>query len=575
MRQGCPEDQEPTLRENALGVRSLTPELAAKAQAYLFLAAGLLGALGVFLPHPDRFHEQGMLAVQISSVAAGALLFAFHEKSPEWFTRVGPYGAATATSVVLLFSGRATSAYLLFYLWVAFYAFYFLSRREAIALATFTILSYAVVTSAFRIGGFGATGVQVNEDIPALVLMAGTVFVAGAFIVLLRERVGRLIRQLGDAASTDPLTGLLSRRGFHHAVETELARSGRSDQCFSVVLGDCDFFKHLNDRLGHNSGDEALVAIGWLLEGDRRRFDVAARIGGEEFAVMLPETDQHEAYVVAERLRTRISQAFADQPEQLTMSFGVATYPAHAATDDGLLRAADDALYAAKALGRDRCVLHSPEIAGILSADRDAMNPRDQAQLATVLNLAEALDMRDTGTARHSQTVGRYCELMARALGLTREQIDRVRVAGVLHDIGKIGVSDSILCKPGPLTGEEYEAMKKHPETGARILGGSGLDDIRGWILAHHERPDGHGYPYGLTGDDIPLQARILAVGDAYEAMTSDRVYRRAIGAEAARRELLDNAGKQFDARVVEAFLAALDQRVISDAAAASIAAAR
>ena len=218
------------MRENALGVPSLTPELAAKAQAYLFLAAGLLGALGVFLPHPDRFNEQGMLAVQISSVAAGALLFALHEKAPEWLTRVGAYGAATATSVGLLFSGRSTSAYLLFYLWVAFYAFYFLSRKEAIALATFTILSYGVVTIAFRVGGFGENGVQVNEDIPALVLMAGTVFVAGAFIVLLRERVGRLIRQLGDAASTDPLTGLLSRRGFHHAVETELARSGRSDQ---------------------------------------------------------------------------------------------------------------------------------------------------------------------------------------------------------------------------------------------------------------------------------------------------------------------------------------------------------
>ena len=133
------------------------------------------------------------------------------------------------------------------------------------------------------------------------------------------------------------------------------------------------------------------------------------------------------------------------------------------------------------------------------------MNPRDQAQLATVLNLAEALDMRDTGTARHSQTVGTYCELMARELGLTREQTDRVRVAGVLHDIGKIGVADSILCKPGPLTDSEYEAMKKHPEIGARILGGSGLDDIRGWILAHHERPDGRGYPFGLHASDIPL----------------------------------------------------------------------
>ncbi len=537
----------------------LTPDLASK--AYLFIAAGLLGALTVLLPHPESFNEQWMLAVLIGSVAVGALLLAFGERVPEWLRRAAPYGAAAATAIVLLLSGRATSAYLFFYLWVALYAFCFLSWREAIALALFTIASYAGVIAGFRIGHFEANAVQANEDVPAMVLLAGTVFVAGAFVVLLRERVRSLISQLATVAGSDPLTGLLSRRGFHHAAQSELARAERSEQRFSLLHTDCDFFKHLNDRLGHTAGDEALVAIGWMLEADRRRYDVVARIGGEEFAVLLPQTDQQEAYMVAERLRTRISESFADQAEPLTMSVGVATYPAHATTLDGLLRAADDALYAAKALGRDRCVLHSPEIAGILSSDRDAINPREQAQLATVLNLAEALDMRDTGTARHSQTVGRHCELMARELGLTREQVDRVRVAGVLHDIGKIGVADSILCKPGPLTDEEYEAMKKHPEIGARILGGSGLDDIRSWILAHHERPDGRGYPYGLTGKDIPLQARILAVGDAYEAMTSDRVYRRAIGAEAARQELRDNAGKQFDARVVDALFKALSGR--------------
>jgi len=147
---------------------------------------------------------------------------------------------------------------------------------------------------------------------------------------------------------------------------------------------------------------------------------------------------------------------------------------------------------------------------------------------------------------------------MARELGLTREHVNRIGIAGVLHDIGKIGVPDAILRKPGALTDEQYDAMKKHPEIGARILGGSGLDDIRGWILAHHERPDGRGYPFGLAGEAIPLEARILAVADAYEAMTSDRVYRNAIGADAARKELRTGAGKQFDAAVVAAFLRAL-----------------
>ena len=247
-----------------------------------------------------------------------------------------------------------------------------------------------------------------------------------------------------------------------------------------MLRGDCDLFKTTTSASATTPATPRCVRIGQMLEDDRRRMDVAARIGGEEFAVILPETDQHEAFLVAERLRMRIAEMFADE---------------HGAPDHQLRRghlpgarhhrrracmlAAGDALYAAKVLGRDRSVLHSDEVAEILSAGRRRAHTRDKAQLATVLNLAEALDMRDEGTARHSQTVGRYCEMMARELGLTPDRADRVRVAGVLHDIGKIGVADSILMKPGPLTDDEYDAMKKHPEIGARILGGSGLADIR------------------------------------------------------------------------------------------------
>jgi putative nucleotidyltransferase with HDIG domain len=242
------------------------------------------------------------------------------------------------------------------------------------------------------------------------------------------------------------------------------------------------------------------------------------------------------------------------------MSFGVATYPHHGRSVDDLMRSADEALYAAKALGRDRTVLHSAEIEGILADDQARERDGEQANLATVLNLAEALDMRDTGTARHSQTVGHFCEMMARELDLGDDRVERLRLAGLMHDIGKIAVPDAILKKPGPLTKEEREHMNRHPEIGARILGGAGLDDIRSWVLAHHERPDGHGYPFGLADKEIPLEAKILAVGDAYEAMTSDRVYRRAIGADAAREELRAGAGTQFDPRVVMAFLRALAQ---------------
>jgi putative nucleotidyltransferase with HDIG domain len=176
-----------------------------------------------------------------------------------------------------------------------------------------------------------------------------------------------------------------------------------------------------------------------------------------------------------------------------------------------------------------------------------------------VIALAEALDIRDTGTGQHSHTVGRYAELMARELRLDEERVERVRLAGVLHDIGKIGISDRVLSKPGPLDADEWREMYTHPEIGARLLSRPEFDDLRAWILAHHERPDGLGYPYALAGDNIPLEARILAVADAYEAMTADRVYRPSLGVAAARAELEAGAGTQFDREVVVAFLRGLE----------------
>jgi putative nucleotidyltransferase with HDIG domain len=238
-------------------------------------------------------------------------------------------------------------------------------------------------------------------------------------------------------------------------------------------------------------------------------------------------------------------------------SFGVATAPGHGTDGVDLLLAADRATTAAKDLGGDRTVIYSDEVARTLAQMGGPAG--GELQLATVIALAEALDIRDTGTGQHSQTVGRYAELMARELGFDEERVERLRLAGVLHDIGKIGISDSVLSKPGPLDADEWKEMYTHPEIGARLLSPPEFGDLRAWILAHHERPDGLGYPYGLSDAEIPLEARILAVADSYEAMTADRVYRPALGEEAARAELEAGAGTQFDPKVVAAFLSALD----------------
>jgi len=390
----------------------------------------------------------------------------------------------------------------------------------------------------------------------APILSTACALLLGGFGVHQHGRIRALRTRIADASRTDPLTGLINRRAFEEVLELELERAVRGDRPMSVIVGDIDGFRWVNEQHGHASGDAALQSVATNALKWKRRIDVAARIGGEEFALLLPETDESGAFIVAERLRRATHRSFAEATVGVKFSFGVATAPAHGADAVGLLRAADQAVAAAKDLGGDRTVIFSDEVARALEQQGRAGS---ELQLATVIALAEALDIRDTGTGQHSHTVARYAELMARELGLDEERVERVRLAGVLHDIGKIGIPDRVLTKPGPLDASEWQEMYTHPEIGARLLSRPEFEDLREWILAHHERPDGLGYPRGLRAAQIPLEARILAVADAYEAMTADRCYRAALGEQAARAELEAAAGSQFDADVVAAMLRALD----------------
>jgi putative nucleotidyltransferase with HDIG domain len=283
----------------------------------------------------------------------------------------------------------------------------------------------------------------------------------------------------------------------------------------------------------------------------------AARLGGEEFALVLPRHDEAAALAVAERLRADVQRASADFPRVLTTSIGVAVSSGEGDAA-GLLRDATRACVGAKRLGRNRCVAYHAATLDALLGSMDEGAAATGEQLAAAMLLAETLDVRDVGTARHSQTVGRYAGDIARALGLDDGRVERIRAAGVLHDIGKLGVADAILKKPGGLTDEEWVEMRRHSELGARILSHANLRDISSWVLAHHERMDGAGYPNRLAGDAIPIEARILAVADAYEAMTADRAYRAAMDAGSAQAELRRVAGTQFDPAVVDAFLSVL-----------------
>ena len=338
-----------------------------------------------------------------------------------------------------------------------------------------------------------------------------------------------------------------------------MEQARRTGRPLSVLVLDLDGFKEVNDSQGHDVGDAVLRTTARTLEAAVRPGDLAGRLGGEEFLVLLPDTGSRAAWLVAERLRAAITAQAVEGVPTVTTSLGVASFPAHSLSAAELLRAADSAMYDAKALGRDRTVVFSPREAAI----RSEQTERDQAgwegYLGSVLALAVAVDARDPHTHQHSQTVARYAAALAAQLGLDGDRVEEVRIAGLLHDVGKVGVPDAVLQKAGPLTEGEWVEMRRHPEIGARILVHPGLTAVREWVLRHHEQPDGRGYPDGLAGSQIPLEARILAVADAYEAMTADRPYRQGLSPQTARAELEDGRGSQFDGEVVEAFLAFLD----------------
>ena len=467
--------------------------------------------------------------------------------------QIAAAGAILLVSVAVLLGadGPSLSSELL-YGWPALYVAYFFTARQAVAQLVLMSGTYLAVllSSATAVGTAGTVG--------SVLTLVAVVFPATALVRGLRDGVSQLVQRLTDAARTDPLTGIKNRLALEQELEVEIERALRAGSGLSIVIGDLDHFKAVNDRLGHRAGDEALMRVGRILAGRRRTGDSVARTGGEEFTLLLPQASEHDAYLVAERLRAGVELSFAEHPVPLTFSFGVATYPEHGRSVDAVMEAADQALYAAKALGRNRTVIFNREISAIFAPEAGGRGV-DESHLATLLSLADALDLRDTGTAAHSRTVGRYCGLIAAELGLSEERARRIEVAGVLHDIGKIGLPDAILQKPGRLGRTELAQVRTHPEIGAQVLDGTGLEDLRAWVLAHHERPDGRGYPAGLRNAQIPLEAKILAVADAFEAMTADRVYRSGMGTRAARAELLRCAGTQFDARVVAAFMTVLD----------------
>jgi diguanylate cyclase (GGDEF)-like protein/putative nucleotidyltransferase with HDIG domain len=530
---------------------SLQASLVAKVLATLFAAGASLAALTVVLPHPAKANELGLLVIVASAYLTATILYTRAASLPPWTLQMTLAWGSTLITGVAYFSGEAPSPLVFFYLWVFLYASYFFSHRQTAVQILYVGVAYGVLLAT----------TAPTSAIPAWWLVGmGTLLVGAMVIMAMRARVELLITRLFDAARTDALTKLSNRRGFREQLDLELERARRHGSEMTVLLGDLDDFKDVNDLRGRNVGDLALQRTARLVAAGKRSIDTAARVGGEQFALILPDIGRVAGFTLAEKLRIELREEFAKDPTPLTISFGLSVYPEHGETAASLIHAADQALYAAKEGGRNRTVQHSQTLRAELRIPSEVRDIAGERFIIAVLEMAEAVDLRFSGSARHSETVGRYAEMMARELGLPEHRVSRIRMAGILHDIGKACVPNSILHKPGPLNEDEYEQIKRHPQLGAQMIEHISLSDVREWIAAHHERPDGLGYPLGLHAGQIPLEARIVAVADAYEAMTSDRPYRDSIGYEAALAELRHCAGTQFDARVVQAFTAALSR---------------
>lgn len=370
--------------------------------------------------------------------------------------------------------------------------------------------------------------------------------------------------RLMERANTDSLTGLYNHRFFQERLAEEMSRSARYGSSLSMLMIDIDYFKNYNDTHGHPSGDAALRDVAQILMNTIRETDTAVRYGGEEFAIVLPETVAHEAELTAERIRSAVAGYHfvnaSGETVGLTVSVGVAEYPAHCSDRTSLISTADVALYHSKARGRN-CVT-------VFDSKSPAVPKPDPCKLYVLLHaeddktldaLSDAIDAKLKLPIGHSHVVSQRATAIAKKLELSDGDCSSIQLAALLRDVGQIAVADSVLGKTSSLSKEEMAQVAAHPCLGHAIIQKAPhLSSMLPAVLHHHERYDGTGYPNGLIGEAIPIAARVIAVADAYQSMLTARPHRRRMSPGEARMELVEKSGTQFDPKVVQAFLEVL-----------------
>jgi len=396
-----------------------------------------------------------------------------------------------------------------------------------------------------------------------------------------------LVEQANLYANTDALTGLYTHRGFQEVLSAELKRADDNNTELSIIMLDVNNISKINRELGHAKGDEVIKLLAEKVKQNSRSTDKAGRYGGDEIAIILPDTSTADAKYLAEYITYCLSCCFVDDVGPVKVAVGIATFPECSRDQEKLLILAEQAMYISQAKGYKEgmsAIVSSSDFnfwdddalssyAEVIAKRHSQLGVNFEDELVHKFNnehivsqnhlmelansLAGAIDAKDPYTKGHSTSVSRYSEALARAINLPEDEVQRIKLGALLHDVGKIGIPETVLKKPDKLSDEEWEIMKQHPVIGAEkvLEPNEALRDLIPMVKYHHEHIDGSGYPDKLKGEEIPLAARIVAVADTFHALISDRPYRKGLSIDTACKILEEGAGKQWDADLIRQFI--------------------
>lgn len=480
-----------------------------------------------------------------------------YTKKPTVMRRIETLVFVTMFTLVILASGGYGSEYKILFLFIITTTTIQSGMKYGIVVSI--ISSIIILSMDLLCAPKGIMNIYFEKDIVLSSIFILTSWPLGFYVKIETNHIS----DLKILANKDGLTGIYNHRYFHNVLNMEIDKAIQQKTKVSMIFIDIDYFKQYNDLHGHQKGDDALKKVGDILKETIRDDDIVARYGGEEFAIILPNTCEDEAVVIAENIHKNIeNEYFYGQESQpngnLTVSIGVSVFPDKSADDVELIKSADDALYRAK-LFKNRVERYS----SVLEELKNDMDKEEEKALASAKKLISLINAKDRYTYGHSERVVFYSRILAERLKLSKKEKMILIYSAYIHDIGKINVEKDILMKATPLTNEEWEILKNHPKGGVDIIKPiKELKDIEPIILHHHERYDGTGYPDGLKGQEIPYIARILTIVDSFDAMTSDRPYKKKRTYLQAIREIERCSGTQFDPYIAKVFISIIKENI-------------